>query len=460
MRSARRDRQRGSMMLILASAMTLLTVFAVGGITVYRVVLAKQEVQRVADTACLAATTAVKHIGLPFPAPDKVEAVKAIAGRNHPGVEFGLQFTKRETPNQVDIDCQATLDVSAPLMIWSSGKITVSSSATGSVKQETYTEATRLYPRLVLVLDYSGSMLFPLANGSGKKSIDVLRSAINALLDLPFQFRYGLVIFATDNLDIVKIGQPGVTNGVRTPINKEKTCPEGEENGTASCSTHSWAAITEANKMLMAPDQNQDEAGYVLFVSDGQPHTDDGSDWDTELARGEKNTADEVKKLWANQFEVITLHIINTSDADTTKDLKKFMVSISGTGPTGNEGRYFNADSDETLTAAFTTIGNSIACPIGPLVPKPRDMSTMHVFIRDEMGVETVLLDSSKVQRPTVATNAGDLSDQQKFTFYQGNYFFYRPERNLVYVTPKLCDRVIDKHEPLIVRYGHSHLTD
>jgi Flp pilus assembly protein TadG len=457
MRSTRRDRQRGSMILILAGAMTMLTVFAIGSITVYRVVLAKQEVQQVADSACLTATTLVKNVGLPFPAPDKVAEVNDIAQKNHPNVEFAVQYTKREIPTRVDIDCQATLDVSAPFMIWSSGKITVSSSATGTVKQETYTEATRLYPRLVLVLDYSGSMTDPLANGSGKTSIAVLRSAINALLDLPFKFRYGLVIFATDVLDSVKLGQPGESNGIRKLINNEKDCPEGGEGG---CSTHSWLAITQANKLLMAPDQNQDEAGYVLFVSDGQPHTDDGSSWSTELARGEKKVQDEVKKLWANHFEVITLHIINTTDQQETKDLKKFMVSISGTGPTGNEGRYFNADSDQSLTDAFTTIGNSIACPIGPLVPKPPEGSPMHVFVRDQSGLETVLLDSSKIPRPKVATNAGDLSDQKNFTFYQGNYFFYRPERNLVYVTPPVCDRIIEGKEPLIVRYGRGQLTE
>src|SRR5262249_21163895 len=62
----RRARERGAMMVIMAGVLLLFAVLALGALTVLRIIVARQEVQRVADSACLAATTIVKHDGLPF----------------------------------------------------------------------------------------------------------------------------------------------------------------------------------------------------------------------------------------------------------------------------------------------------------------------------------------------------------------------------------------------------------
>jgi len=147
-----RARERGAMMVIMAGVLLLFAVLALGALTILRIIVARQEVQRVADAACLAATTIVKHDGLPFDQ-KKQDAAAAMAFRNHPGLDFTIQWNASESDTSVDVECQAAIDVNTPLLIWKSGHMQVTALASATVGQVTETQATRLYPKLMLVLD-------------------------------------------------------------------------------------------------------------------------------------------------------------------------------------------------------------------------------------------------------------------------------------------------------------------
>src|SRR5262249_58757475 len=102
------------------------------------------------DSACLAAATIVKTAGLPFDGAKQAQA-RAIAGGNHPGMSFNIQFAERpETRTLVSFDCTASTDVSAPAFVWNGGKFTATASATGAVGEVTPDHATRKCPALLL----------------------------------------------------------------------------------------------------------------------------------------------------------------------------------------------------------------------------------------------------------------------------------------------------------------------
>jgi len=316
-----RARERGSMLPILAGAMVLLAMLGIGALTVMRVVLARQETQRVADAACLAAATIVKSEGLPLDGPKQAKAL-AIAGGNHPGMKFTVTLDPpSETPTEVSLACNASIDVSAPMMIWSAGKINVHASATGSVKQITLTQAQKKYPKLVIVLDYSGSMMAPLWQGS-KSSIQALVDAVNALISRNYDIKYGLVLFATGVFDKVQLAL-GSLNQVKTDVNKSWHCPSARDE---ECYTDSWDALDAAHQML-GPWDN-DEQRYVLFISDGQPNIEPDIDVPQGITLAEKSA----QGLWDDAHAtIIPLQLVNMDPSSQGEiDLMNFMHHIAG----------------------------------------------------------------------------------------------------------------------------------
>jgi hypothetical protein len=460
-----RARERGSMLPILAGAMLLLAMLGIGALTVLRVVLARQETQRVADSACLALATIVKNEGLPLDGP-KTDKALAIAGGNHPGMKFLVTIQPPvETPTEVSLVCQASIDVSAPMMIWSSGKVNVSASATGSVKQITLTQAEKKYPKLVIVLDYSGSMMATLWNGS-KTSIQALDDAVNALIDRNYDIKYGLVLFATSVFDKVQLAL-GSLGQVKTDVNKTWHCPQAQDD---QCYTDSWDALDAAHAML-GPWDN-DEQRYVLFISDGQPNIEsEGIGVDQGIANAQKSA----QALWDDAHAtIIPLQLINMDpNSPAEKDLMDFMHHIAGSPDCHPDpSLYFNANSEDSLSGLLTAIGNAIACPLQLAQPPPAK-TVVHVFLKDPGGVEEALGDASRIPlctsgRPprcdgsvpgTTATLPGDLSDQNSCTYYQGDYYLYYAPKQSIFVTPKVCDKIMNDGDTVVVRYARPQLT-
>lgn len=441
-----RARERGAMMVIMAGVLLLFAVLALGALTVLRIIVARQEVQRVADAACLAATTIVKHDGLPFDQ-KKQDAAAAMAFRNHPGLDFVVNWTQSESDTSVDVQCQASIDVNTPLMVWKSGHMQLTAVASATVGQVTETQATRLYPKLMLVLDYSGSMVAPLGgNSSQPKSIDKLRQSINALLATPASFKYGLVIFASDVLDSLPPAL-GSNDAIKKKVN---TSPHGCPNG-GDCLTNSAAALQKARDILKA-SSDTDEAKYVLFVSDGYPTLPTGDETKDENAAFAK-----AQGLWADDVAILTLHIINVNDHDQQLRLMKFMQRISGFPENPSDpGKYFNADSDASFSQFFGDLGDSIGCPLPPLNPPPADPSKLHVFVK--VGGAEIPVGNAALAKPTPAQSRGDITDKH-LPFYDGNWFLYWNANHTIYLSKPVCNMVIDDEDPIVIRSGSPRLT-
>ncbi len=442
-----RDRERGAMILIMAGVLVLVAVLAMGALTIMRLVLARQEVQRTADAACLAATTIIKHDGLPFDG-GKQGAAAAIAARNHAGLDFRFAWDSQEADDHVDVQCQVSLDFAAPAMIWSGGRMTVTASAQGTVPQETYTQATKKYPKFVLVLDYSGSMTRPLvAHPDGPSSYDLLKTAVNTLLDYHFDIKYGLIIFASSVIDSVDIGL-GNGEEIRKHVNASHGCPNGND-----CNTDTWDALKAARALFDKTDG--DEARYVLLVSDGQPNIDGKVTPQQGIPLAEKAAGD----LFADGVSIYTLQLVNTTVNQA--DLIAFMKSISGDPPDGESPApdpdyYASADSEQKLDDEFQSIGHSLACAIGPLSPAPPDPTKLHVFVKDPGAGELVVLDAKKADPP--AAKIRDLW-RTDLDFHNGDYFFYKADKQTIYVTPPVCDAMVTDGQKIVVRYDRVRLS-
>lgn len=434
------------MLVIMASVLLLIGILAIGALTIMRVVLARQEVQLIADTACLTAVGIVKHDGLPFDGGKQANAA-AIAFRNHPGLAPRLTFALTETPERVDVQCDVALSVNAPVAIWSGGVIPVTASAQGSLTQITETEATRLYPKLVMVLDYSGSMLLHLGGSASQgQSIGKLREAVNILLDTGAQFKYGLVIFGSGVLDSspVALGsEPTIRAKVRASPHH---CPS--QNASDPCLTDSSAGLREARKVLQNSGGG-DEAKYVLFVSDGAPTMPHNN-----AAQDENAAFAEAQHLWDDDVTLITLHIINVTSG--VAHLQQFMQRISGYPEKRSDpSLYFNADSDTSLEAVFKNLGDSIGCPLTPLDPPPANPGKLRLFVKD--GAAEIPIGNAGLATPA-AQSPGDLTDHQG-PFYDGNWFFYRASNHTIYLSKPVCNRVIDQSQPVVIRSASGRLT-
>src|SRR5262249_27652332 len=142
---------------------------AFGGITFGRVVMARAELQRAADAAVLAATGAIRVAGLPFDA-TKQSAAEEVALKN---TSLPITFAWsaiQETPDTVTISVTTNTKLAAPALVWKSGGIDVSGTATAVEPQRTLDNVVKKYPKLTLVLDFSGSMVLRLDGTLGTAS--------------------------------------------------------------------------------------------------------------------------------------------------------------------------------------------------------------------------------------------------------------------------------------------------
>lgn len=444
-RADRADRQRGAMLVIVAAVLALLGAMVLGAFTMSRVYLAKQETQRAADAACLAAVSIIRGSGMPFLGNGgKEEAARQIARGNAPGRPIDIRFSVEDLKDQITVRCETALGVDVPALIWLDGRLTVHGKSAAVVKQVTQDSGHRIYPKLVLVLDYSGSMDSPLGGVNGQpSSINKLRESVKRLIADPSSSNilYGAVLFATGVLASVPIPESPEDTGKLIKI------VDQTQNGG---STDSAGALQKAAQLFDASKvQDPDEGKFVFFVSDGAPNN-------PSAAQTQNAT------LWDRGVAVISLHIINVPDnSPMTGTLAAFMKSLTGTLDEHPKPEwYINANSSDELDKAFKKLADSIGCPLNPMNPPPADPKNLRLFIKQENG-EEVPVHNAALYEPAnqAADDVGDLADRD-MPFREGYYFFYREKNHTIYVTPKVCGMVVDEHRPVVTRATRGRLTE
>jgi hypothetical protein len=255
------------------------------------------------------------------------------------------------------------------------------------------------------VLDFSGSMQAQMGGGMPsdpkKDSFHTLLNATKSLLDKDYEFRYGMVAFASAASKITSDVKLGNDVAMKTQVTNALQCPGSGNCGcpyNGQCMTASAAGLKAAYELLTDPANNTGELKYVLFISDGAP-TVPGSG-----SAGENPAYDQANRLWDAGVEIHTIHIINVAPSQTTiiANLKNFMVKISGPPDARGkeEGYYHDASNNAELEDLITGLGGALACELPPLDPIPQGdppWAKLHVFVREGNGAERLVRNSRTV---------------------------------------------------------------
>lgn len=295
--------------------------------------------------------------------------------------------------------------------------------ATGmaQIVEHSFDEVERHYPKLVMVLDYSGSMR---ANFEGRRSrLDVLKNSINNLLDLQLRVEYGAVLFSTDVVDTVAIDQDDRQQDIRNTV--------GRYNPLNL--TNYPAGLRYAMNLLL---QTNDTGWYILFVTDGQP------EWNScpyNSSCAVNQSLEIANTIRANGITIYTLFIGENRAAE---DL---LIRMGGSeSDPGNPDYAFAARNAGQLEEAFRRIISTILCTIGPLEPAPPAGSTtndVHVYL-DDHGQEI------------------ELQPVASFEYANSYAYQYNAAENKISLSEAACDQVIDNGATIQVRYGPLQLRE
>jgi len=406
--------ERGAIAPAAGVAVIVLSVLAMGAISIGRLAAVRSDAQQAADSAALAAATAVRERGLPFDATTRASA-EAIARKNS-RLPIAFQWNVVDRPSGVDFTVTTSIDVSLPLLVFSDGRKTVQANATGRAAQTKFDDAERRYPKLVLVLDYSGSMSLPFSGGSGR-AIDVLEQSVRNLLLAGLRIDYGAVFFSTGVFRTLGIG-PSTPGQIISTMN----------HYDAGGNTNTAAALSSGRNVLTAAPNT---GYYMLLVSDGEPCCSSSS---FSAARQAAVNA------WNSDITIYTLEIRRSGSSSA---LAQFMTDVAGS-PTSRRDRnyHFVATSAADLLARFQDIVASIVCKVGPMAPPPADPSTLRVFLR-----------SGTSERRLQASS--NLAADRSIEAYQ-----YFSADQTIRLTERACDAVIDSGNEVVVRYDSPTLTD
>jgi hypothetical protein len=468
MRPPARDRERGGVLPLLLGMLLVLAAAFFGATTIGRVVIAKGEAQRAADAACLAMSSIVKHEGLQVLGEQQSRA-EALGGLNSSLLINFVWSPPLETATTVDFRCHASAQVPAPMFIWSAGSLSVGAEATGRAEQQTFDQAEKKHPQLVMALDFSGSMRYDL-NGTWDPSdtttdsFHILLGAIRKMLDENFEVMYGLVAFASEATIITPKATLDNVSTIREQVDLGWACGPGNCGGCpytpgpdGTCNTASGDALERSLELLNNSSHPNAASKYVLFVSDGQPTVPSGN-------AGYSKAYEAAEQLWNSGVTIFTLHIVNNK---ANKDaLKQFMVNISGSPEERQteKGYYFDAENPDEVEDFIVGLGGRLACEIGPLDPAPPDYKKVHAFLRVG-SVDDPLINARTVTSVPIgdddsveANEVGDLWDRRE-PFRDGDYFFYDETRRMLFVTPQVCQRVREQGQHVKIRFKSPQLT-
>lgn len=283
---------------------------------------------------------------------------------------------------------------------------------------------------IVMVLDASGSMKYPMSKSDKTKRMDALKNAVNAFIDSAAaqnakitdadkKIKLSIVKFAGKNKNTVGNDTYGALKKNYSQIVKDLTVCEG--NGAAELttaveairpegSTRADYGLQQAQRALQrAPRPNAKQV--VIFFTDGSPNDDGG--FDNDIASDAIKAAKSLKDAGT---VVYTVGIFKGADpkADVSGASKenKFMQAVSSNYPlatyTGNShdpwgvivpwiwdfgsrsdnaNYYMAASSADELNKVFEDIFNSISITLaGPTQVTDKPQQEGYVTFEDTLG--------------------------------------------------------------------------
>ncbi len=436
MRKNQRRVSRGAVAIMIVHLALVVFVVMVAGVRLGLISLQKQEHQNQADAVALGATWIAKEKGLGDLCNHPDLAALAHGNRTTTSSE---RVTTCPTPRRVqesDGSSHLTFQVEASdevnhaysdVMALSNENIRLDAWGTGQLVEHSFDEVQRLFPKLVLVLDYSGSMR---ANFGSTTRLKELQKAVNALLDMELRVEYGAVLFSTDVLQTVAIDYDDRQQDIRNAISR-----------SYANMTNYPVALRHATNLLL---DTEDTGWYILFVTDGLPEwyrSSNHRDYCGPECGGpiSLDLADEIR---AAGITIFTLFIGSDSQAE------QLLRDMSGSSSRpGDPECAFVARNAEQLHETFRRIVSSILCTVGPISPAPPEGTQpedVHVFLSIPNEPNEIPLDFT--------WSVGDYPDDYRYS--------YDPGENKVSLSERACDAVIDLGATLQVRYGSIELRE
>lgn len=331
----RRFAQRGFMSVIMAGICVIFTLMLTATILISGMVKQRTEQQAQADAVALARGIIAKEQGL-----------TAIC--NHPGLQ---RLMEGNSPRLTQVDCEAAIrderpdgttglrfranvdgDVSADTPVFGPNqRWRLDSSGTAEVQENLFEDVELRFPKLALVLDYSGSMQCSFDAECSRYDfarVEALRAAVRTLIELDLPIDLGAIAFST-NVRVVVPPEPG------NAAEMEALLAYGPDGWTNYAT-----AIERATALLEATPPG---GRFLAIVSDGSP-TRPGSSAEAERAALDAASAAEAAG--------ITRFAVNLTAVQHSREV---LIEIAG-GPA----RYFEALDAESTGEVMREIGSRV----------------------------------------------------------------------------------------------------
>ena len=410
--------ERGFAAPFTAVAATFLVMLLAAAFTLGQIVVQKEEMRTAVDAVALAATAIYERQG-EAGLENNPGLAQMLTLNSHGAGAWTLNY-RRERVEQPDGSFKVrfvpiiTNNFTGESMVLGDDELgwQLHDDSASEITEIEFTEVERRLPKLVLVLDYSGSMWQSF--GNGRTRIDSLRTAVNGLLDQQLDVEYGLVIFSSSVLSVVDVDADPNQDDIRQAMSARD--PGG--------STNYADPVSRAASLLT----NLEDTGYyILLVGDGEPNTP-GNGRDPAMA-----AADDARR------RETTLFTLNIGGRGPQRDL---MIAMGGgRGDAGDPAYFFEAGNDQQLQRRFRQIISEIICTVGPLEPAPDDPEYLFPFVVDPNGNETAL-----VETLDLLGDAGELAYQ------------YWEQENKLRLTERACDLVLENRWTLLIRQGIPRL--
>lgn len=261
-------------------------------------------------------------------------------------------------------------------------------------------------PKVVFVLDYSGSMSTNNRRGQ-------LINAVKTFISGDFDMDYGVVLFSSNVL------QPSVN--INRGAGHNADVVRRIDGQPAGGSTNYSAPIGVAANMLRQQDSQE---LYIIFVSDGFPN--EGAEPVGFVNQNIRNVGAPACINKNGPEKCITIYTLGVEDASFEK-----MVAISGNAatPANQRSQYYREARANQVTAAFNEIIANILCKYGPINPAPtqKERSNMTVHLNN-MVLKT--------------------SDD----------FEYNAATNEIQFFDEACDHILENGGNITIRYGEPRL--
>ncbi|MBK8480161.1 MAG: VWA domain-containing protein [Proteobacteria bacterium] len=351
--NAARQGEQGGIALMTALMLTVLVAMGVAVVLFGQLSFHRRTLQSAADALALAAAYSLEQNGLPYRAPR--DALRFATANSQLALrpQFGAR-TENLANNVADVDVglRATFDFGArvPLLdrifqINATARAQINVARFGTV-----------WPAVVMVLDASESMRYPILAANGRSAFQVMQSVLTAYTALTLPVRNGLIVFSDGVTQNVAPSAANLSNARAIGNALTAAAPNGRTNA---------AAALDAARAQLAGIAGGHNA---VLISDGEPtlggpcaphaacHFNAGTQAGARLRARAQGAA-----------AIFTVEIRRTNYATQASD---FLIGVSGLpGSAGGDGsmRYLAQD---TLGITMFIAGLTRAiCAFGPLVP-------------------------------------------------------------------------------------------